>query len=197
MNPRIGQKKIGSVGIPVPNTDVRLVDLDSGERQVPVGEEGELIVRGPQVMKEYLNKPEETSVALREHDGVKWLHTGDIARMDEDGFFYIVDRAKDMLSVGGFKVFSRELEEKLYEIPAIEFCAIIGVPNEKRPGSEIVKLVVQVASDHRSRPQDSIKEEILEFARENFAPYKIPKIIDIVDELPLTPIGKVDKKALR
>jgi acyl-CoA synthetase (AMP-forming)/AMP-acid ligase II len=164
---------------------------------VPVGEEGELIVAGPQVMKGYLNKPDETAVALREHDGEMWLHTGDVARMDENGYFYIVDRAKDMLSVGGFKVFSREVEEKLYEHPAIEFCAIIGLPNPKRPGSEIVKLFVQVSPTHLQRDRDELKEDILAFARENLAPYKVPKVIEVVDSMPLTPVGKVDKKALR
>ena len=197
MNPRFGTKKIGSVGIPVGSTRVRLVDLETGNDMVKVGEEGELIVQGPQVMQGYLNKPEETAVTLREHDGETWLHTGDIARMDEDGFFFIVDRAKDMLSVGGFKVFSRELEEKLYEHSAIEFCAIIGVPNPKRPGSEIVRLVVQPTPEHKHRDESQLKEDILAFSRENFAPYKIPKIIDIVTEIPLTPVGKVDKKALR
>jgi acyl-CoA synthetase (AMP-forming)/AMP-acid ligase II len=197
MNPRFGLKKIGSVGIPMPSTRVRLVDLDTRSRPAPVGEEGELIVAGPQVMRAYLNKPEETGIALREHDGETWMHTGDIARMDEDGFFYIVDRAKDMLSVGGFKVFSREVEEKLYEHPAIELCAIIGLPNPKRPDSEIVKLVLQLSAAFKDRNPEQVKEDILSFSRENFAPYKAPKVIEIVDSIPLTPVGKVDKKALR
>jgi acyl-CoA synthetase (AMP-forming)/AMP-acid ligase II len=197
MNPRFGKKKVGSVGIPVGNTRVRLVDLETGDEQVKVGEEGELIVQGPQVMERYLNKPEETALTLREHDGETWLHTGDIARMDEDGFFFIVDRAKDMLSVGGFKVFSRELEDKLYEHPAIELCAIVGIPNTKRPGSEIVRLVVQPTREHGHRDGADLKEDILKFCHENFAPYKIPKIIDFVTEIPLTAVGKVDKKALR
>lgn len=197
MNPAKGKKKIGSVGVPISNTRVRLVDLDTGAGQVPLGEEGELIVLGPQVMKGYLNKPQETAIALREHDGEVWLHTGDVARMDEDGYFSIVDRAKDMLSVGGFKVFSRELEEKLYEQPAIEFCAIIGVPNPKRPGSDTVKLVVQPKQEFKEKDPELLKADILAFARDNFAPYKIPKIIEFIDNMPLTPVGKVDKKALR
>jgi long-chain acyl-CoA synthetase len=117
--------------------------------------------------------------------------------MDEDGFITIVDRAKDMLTVGGFKVFSRELEEKLYQLPAIEFCAIIGIPNPKRPGSEMVKLVLQTSQAFKERDKNELKADILAFARENFAPYKVPKIIDIVDSMPLTAVGKVDKKALR
>jgi len=197
MNPRKGLKKIGSVGVPVSNTRVRLVNLETGSTQVPLGEEGELIVSGGQVMQGYLNKPEETKIALREHDGEVWLHTGDVARMDEDGFFYIVDRTKDMLNVAGFKVFSREVEEKLYEHPAIDLCAIIGVPNPKRAGTDLVKLVVQLSQAYKGRDHDQVREELLAFARDNFAPYKVPKIIEFVDTLPLTVVGKVDKKALR
>jgi len=197
MNPAKGQKKIGSVGVPISNTRARLVDLDTGTRQAPVGEEGELIVLGPQVMKGYLNKPGETAIALREHEGEVWLHTGDVARMDEDGYFSIVDRAKDMLSVGGFKVCSWEVEEKLYEQPAIEFCAIIGVPNPKRPGSDMVKLVVQPKEEFKDKDHEKLKADILAFARENCAPYKVPKIVEFIETMPLTLVGKVDKKALR
>ena len=173
------------------------MDLETGSQQVPIGEEGEIVVAGPQVMTGYLNKPEESKVALREHDGEIWLHTGDVARMDEDGFFFIVDRAKDMLSVSGFKVFSREVEEKLYELPDIDLCAIIGVADPKRPGSEIVKLCVQLTPASKSRNVEEVKQNILAFSRENMSPYKVPKIIEFIDELPLTPVGKVDKKALR
>lgn len=197
MNPRKGKKKVGTVGLPLPSTIVRLVDLENGDEQASLGREGEIVVNGPQIMQGYLNKPAETAIALREHDGKIWLHTGDVARMDEDGFVTIVDRTKDMLNVGGFKVFSREVEEKLYEHPAIDLCAIIGLPNPRRPGSEHVKLVVQLKPEHRERDQDEVKNEIIAFARKNFAPYKVPKTIDIMNELPLTSVGKVDKKVLR
>ncbi len=197
MNPRKGKKKIGTVGLPLQSTRVKLVDIETGTKEVPVGEEGEVIVLGPQVMKGYLNKPEETRIALREFDGEQWLYTGDVARMDEDGYFTIVDRSKDMLIVGGFKVFSREVEEKLYEHTAIEQCAIIGVANPKRPGSELVKLVVQLEESYKERDKEQIKEEIFLFSKENLSPYKIPKIIEFMEELPLTPVGKVDKKTLR
>ncbi len=196
-NPRHNKRKIGSVGVPISGTGVRIVDLETGTKDVPVGEEGEVIARGPQVMKGYLNKPEETAIALRDHDGETWLHTGDVARMDEDGFFFIVDRAKDMLSVGGFKVFSREIEEKLYELDAIDLCAIVGLPNPDRPGSEIVKLVAQLRPGYKEKDHEKVKADILAFSKENLAPYKIPKVIEFVDEVPLTPVGKVDKKALR
>jgi len=197
MNPRHGKKKIGTVGLPIQGTQVKLVDLETGALEVPFGDEGELIVRGPQVMQGYLNKPEETDLALRELDGERWLYTGDIARMDEEGYFSIIDRSKDMLNVGGFKVFSREVEERLLDHPAIGLCAIVGVPNPKRPGSEIVKLVAQLDRAYRDRAEEGVRDEILAFAKENLSPYKVPKIIEFMDELPLTPIGKVDKKALR
>jgi acyl-CoA synthetase (AMP-forming)/AMP-acid ligase II len=197
-NPHKGPKKIGTVGLPLPNTRVKLIDLETGTREVPVGEEGELIVHGPQVMQGYLNRPEETAHALRPFQGEPWMHTGDVARRDEEGYLTIVDRAKDMLNVGGFKVFSLEVEEKLYDHPAIELCAIVGVPNPQRPGSELVKLVVQKASAARDRPEEILKKEILDFARETLSPYKVPnKFIEFVEALPLTPVGKVDKKALR
>ncbi len=197
MNPRRGRKKIGTVGLPVSNTLVRIVDLETGTNPVPIGEEGELIVSGPQVMKGYYEKPEETSFALRIHDGQVWLHTGDAARMDEDGYVTIVDRLKDMLNVGGFKVFSREVEEKLYGHPAIEFCAIVGVPNPKRPGSEIVKLFIQPAAEYSKQDREALRESVLEYARKNLAPYKVPKVVEFVESMPLTPVGKVDKKALK
>ncbi|MEW6111074.1 MAG: AMP-binding protein [Thermodesulfobacteriota bacterium] len=195
-NPRKGPKKIGTVGIPVASTEVKLVDIATGENEVPLGEEGEIIAHGPQIMVEYHNKPEETRLALREHDGKLWMHTGDIGRMDEDGYITIVDRKKDMVSVGGFKVFPRELEEKLYEHPAIDVCAILGTPNPERPETEVVKLVIQKSAAYADKPDEAVKEEILKFARESFAPYKVPKFVEF-REIPLTAAGKVDKKLLR
>lgn len=134
---------------------------------------------------------------MREHDGKIWLHTGDVARMDEDGYFYIMDRSKDMLIVGGYKVFSREVEESLYQHEAVEFCAIIGQPDPKRPGSEIVKAVIQLSADAKNQKTDTLKENITTYCRENMAPYKVPKIVEFIDAIPLTAVEKVDKKALR
>ncbi len=197
MNPRHGEKRAGTVGLPISSTQVCLVDLETRERPVPVGEEGELIVRGPQVMTGYLNRPDETRIALRDHDGDLWLHTGDVARMGPEGYVSIVDRAKDMLTVGGFKVFSRVVEEKLYEHPMIDFCAIVGLPNRDRPGTEIVKLVVQPGAAYRETDPEAVKADLLQFCKRTFSPYKVPKIVEIVDHIPLTAVGKVDKKALR
>lgn len=197
VNPYKSRKKVGSVGLPLPSTRLKLVDLSDGDGEVPLGEEGEVVVRGPQIMAGYHQKPGETSVAMREHEGETWLHTGDVGRMDEDGFLYIVDRAKDMLNVGGYKVFSREVEDKFYEHPAIEFCAIVGLANPQRPGSEIVKLVVQKSQPYKGKPDESVRDELTAFAREKMAPYKVPKVIEFVEAIPLTSVGKVDKKALR
>jgi acyl-CoA synthetase (AMP-forming)/AMP-acid ligase II len=196
-NPRDGIKKVGSVGIPLPSTRLKLVDLDSGEKEVPQGEEGEIIVNGPQVTKGYFNKPKETRIAFRKHDGEIWFHTGDVARMDEDGYFFIVDRIKDMINVGGYKVFSNELEHKFSKHPAIEQCAIVGVSNPDRPGSELVKLVVVKSKTSANEDDESVKKNIIAFAREKMAPYKVPKVVEFRETMPLTPVGKIDKKALR
>jgi long-chain acyl-CoA synthetase len=189
-------KRVGSVGLPMPSTKVRLVDAITGEGQVPLGEEGEIIVSGPQVMKGYHNKPEETANALREHDGEIWLHTGDVGRMDEDGYLYIVDRTKDMVIVGGYKVFSTEVENKLSEHPAIGMCAVVGAPNPDKAESEVVKLIVQKSPEYAASSDDEVRESILEFAREKLAAYKVPRIVEFM-ELPLTAVGKINKKELR
>ncbi len=197
MNPLTGTKKIGTVGIPVQSTRIKLVDVETGTQEVPVGEEGELIASGPQVMQGYFNKPEETAHALREFQDETWLYTGDVARMDADGYFSIADRVKDMLIVGGYKVFSREVEETLCQHPAVEMCAIVGVPNPERPGSEQVKAVIQKAAAAQSQDEAQLEQEIIAYCRENMAPYKIPKIVQFMEAIPLTAVGKVDKKVLR
>ena len=117
--------------------------------------------------------------------------------MDEDGYLYIVDRAKDMIIVGGFKVFSSEVEDKLFKHPAIGMCALIGLPNPERPDSEIVKLVIQKSDEYQGRPDEEVETELRAFAKENLAPYKVPKIYEFVGAIPLTSVGKVDKKAMR
>jgi len=196
-NPRDGVKKVGSIGVPLPATRLSLVDLETGETEVPAGEEGEIIASGPQIMKGYYHNPEETRIALREHDGEVWLHTGDVGRMDEDGYFYIVDRIKDMINVGGYKVFSNEIEQKISKHPAIDQCAIVGVDHPERPGSELVKLVVVKGKLYAEKPDEEARQDLLEYCRNHFAPYKVPKIVEFVEEIPLTRVGKVNKKALR
>lgn len=195
--PQNGKRKIGTVGVPGINTWVKIVDLETGTKEVPLGHEGEVIVRGSTVTKGYLNKPEETENALRPFQGHRWLYTGDVGKMDEEGFVSLVDRAKDMIIVGGFKVFSSEAEATLAAHPAVQRCAIVGVPNEERPGSELVKAFIQRADEFRSADTEELTQDIIRYCRENMAPYKVPKLFEFVDDLPLTPVGKVDKKMLR
>lgn len=194
MNPSKGLKKMGTVGMPVQNVDCRMVDPGTGV-VVPVGEPGEICIKGPLVMQGYFNKPEETKNAVDE-DG--YMHTGDVGIMDEDGYIRIVDRTKDMIIVGGFKVFSSKVEDILANHPAIGMLALIGVDNPDRPGSELVKAFVQLDPDYSfDGDQDALKENIIEFAKEKCSPYEVPKIIEIIDEMPLTAVGKIDKKVLR
>ena len=191
MTPILGLKKIGYVGVPMSNTEVKLVDVTDRSKEVPLNKAGEIAIRGPQIFQGYWNKPKETENALR--DG--WFYSGDVGIMDDDGFIKIVDRTKDMIIVSGFKVFSVEVDDKMNKHPAIELCACVGIPDSDRPGSEIVKLYVLLAEGYEA--SEETKADILKYAQENLAKYKIPKIIEIVDELPLTAVGKVDKKHLR
>ena len=194
MNPSKGERKLGSIGLPLLNTELKLVDPDTGE-EVPLGEAGEICVKGPMVMIGYYNKPEETKKAI---DADGYMHTGDVAVMDEKGYLKIVDRTKDMIIVSGFKVFSSKVEDILTKHPAIGSIALIGVANPDRPGSEIVKAFIQLDPAYEfDGDKKALKEDITKFAKETCAPYEVPKIIEISDELPLTVVGKVDKKRLR
>ncbi len=190
VNPIRGERKIGSVGMPIPDTEVRIVDINDHTKILPIGEDGEIIIRGPQVMKGYWNKPEATADQIR--DG--WLLTGDIGRMDEDGYFYIIDRKKDMLIVSGFKVYPRELEDVLFEHEAVENAAVIGLPDSTNPGSEIVKAYIVVKDGYKE--SDELLAEIREFCRQNVSPYKVPKAIEFRKELPETLVGKVLRREL-
>ncbi|SDU04434.1 long-chain acyl-CoA synthetase [Pseudomonas pohangensis] len=192
-----GRAKVGSVGLPLSNTRVKIVDVDTGMHELPFGEAGEIIVNGAQVMARYLDNPEATAKTMRDFQGEIWLYTGDIGSMDEEGYITISDRAKDMLIVGGYKVFSVEVEGKLAELDCIELCAVIGTPDKKRPGNDIVNLHVQLSAAHQKRNQDDIRTEILDFCREHMSAYKVPKQIHFAEALPLTAVGKLDKKALR
>jgi len=194
MNPTAGAKKLGTVGIPLLNYDVKLVDPDTGE-EVPLGEPGEICAKGPMIMKGYYNKPDETKNSI-DQDG--YMHSGDVGVMDEDGFIKIVDRTKDMIIVGGFKVFSSKVEDTLTKHPAIASIALIGIANPDRPGSEIVKGFIQIEPGYDfDGDKEALKEDIIKFAKEKCAPYEVPKLIEFSDELPLTAVGKIDKKILR
>lgn len=191
MNPYEGKRKIGKVGLPVSNTLVKIVNVEQKDQEVPIGEAGEIAIKGPQIFQGYWKKPKEMEHALR--DG--WFYTGDVGIMDEDGHLKIVDRTKDMINVSGFKVFSVEVDNKMVKHPAIQLASTIGIPDPDRPGSEMVKLYVLLEEGYTASEQ--LKEDIRLFAEENLARYKIPKIIEIVEEIPLTSVGKIDKKVLR
>ncbi len=189
-NPRYGKKKATSIGMPLSDTEFKLIDPETGQPAKP-GEPGEIAVRGPQLMKGYYNQPEETANAIR--DG--WMFTGDVARMDEDGYFYIVDRVKDMVIVSGFKVFTRELDDVLIKHPDIELAASIGIPDPARPGSERVGVAIVLKPGIEK--SDAEREKILKYLKENVAPYKVPKVIEFMDQLPLSGVGKILKRELR
>ena len=189
-NPMRGLKKVGSVGIPMVGTEVRLVDPSTGE-PVPMGQPGEIVVKGPQVFKGYHNKPEENANSFRNG----WFHTGDIAEMDEDGYFFIVDRLKDMVSVSGFKVFTRVVDDILMEHPDIDMAATIGIPDPKRPGSEIVASAIKLKPGIEK--SDAERKKLVEYMKERVAPYKVPKVMEFMDELPLSAVGKILKRELR
>lgn len=177
--------KRGSVGIPYPGTHAAVVDIETGTRALPPGEVGELIVKGPQVMKGYWNRPEDTRRALR--DG--WLYTGDMAWMDEDGYFYIVDRKKDLIIAGGYNIYPREVEEVLFKHPQVQEAVVAGVPHEYR--GETVKAYIVLKAG-----ASATEDEMITYCKQNLAPYKVPKIVEFRSELPKTSVGKLLKRKL-
>jgi long-chain acyl-CoA synthetase len=185
-NPLLGMKKAGSIGIPFPDTDVRVVDIAEGEADVPRGEPGELIVRSPLTMKEYWNNPEETAGQLKNG----WLYTGDIVVQDEDDYFAIVDRKKDMIIAGGYNVYPREIDEVLYQHPKVADAVAVGIPDEYR-GETVKAFVVPKAGEILT------EDDIFGFCREKLAAYKSPKIVEFRTELPKSAVGKILRKVLR
>jgi len=181
-----GKTKPGSIGVPLPDTECRLVDINDRKTDVPVGESGELIIRGPQVMRGYKGKPDETRETVR--DG--WLHTGDIARMDEDGYFYIVDRLKDMIISGGYNVYPRDIDEVLYQHPKVAEACSIGVPHPSR--GEAVKVFVVLKEG-----QTATQDEIINFCKDKLAKYKWPDEVEFRASLPKSAVGKILRKDLR
>ncbi len=189
--PHLAIRKRGTIGLPVPGTDTKVVDIETGTRELPLGEAGELCIAGPQVMKGYWNKPEESGCALRtDADGRVWFHTGDIARVDEDGFTSIVQRKKDMIIVDGFNVYPSEVESVLYTHPAIRLVAVIGVPDKYH--GEIVKACIAFKPG-----ASATADELLAFCRGSLTEYKVPRLVDIRDTLPMSAVGKILYRVLR
>lgn len=191
-NPVFGDNRIGTIGVPWPDTDVRIVDVDTGTQELGIGEVGELCIRGPQVMKGYWNRPDETANSLRLHPlgGGYWLHTGDIAAMDENGYFKIVDRKKDMiLGAGGYNIYPREIEDVLYKNPKVLEAAAVGIPLEGK--GERIKIFVILKPG-----QTADEDEIIDFCRENLAAYKVPKFVEFRTELPKSTVGKILRREL-
>jgi long-chain acyl-CoA synthetase len=174
-----------SVGVPVPGADVRIVDVETGA-ELPPGQPGEIVVSGPMVVPGYWQLPEESAHAVR--DG--WLHTGDIGKTTEDGWLFVVDRLKDLIIAGGYKVFPRDVEDVLYQHPAVREASVVGVPDDYR--GETVKAFVSLLADAHATP-----EELIAFCKERMAAYKYPRAVEILDELPKTATGKLLRRALR
>jgi len=185
ITPLRGLHKPGSIGVPVPDTDARIMDLETGTHVLPPGEIGELVIRGPQVMAGYWNRPDETALTLR--DG--WLYTGDVARMDADGFFFVVDRKKEMLITGGFNVYPREVEDVLYAHPAVLEAALIGIRDLHR--GEVGKAFVVLRPGARATA-----DELIAYCREHMAPFKVPATVVFRETLPKSMIGKVLRRVL-
>jgi len=186
-------RKFGSIGLPISDTICKIVDIETGKKELPVGQTGEIAICGPQVMKGYWNKPKETEDVFRTIDGKRFFLTGDIGHMDEEGFTIISDRKKEMINVGGLKAYPREIEDTLYEHPKIAMAAVVGIPRSKEDmGNEYVKAFVVLKKGEKATP-----EEILEWAKEKLAGYKRPKEVEIVETLPLSQVGKVLRRELR
>lgn len=184
------QRKIGTIGFPIPGTDIKILDIESGTTELPRGEDGEIAICGPQVMQGYWNKPEENEKVFREINGKRYFLTGDIGHIDEDGYILVTDRKKDMILVGGFNVYPRDVEDILFRHPKVALAAVVGAPDEK--SGETVKAFIQLKPG-----ETATEEEISEFCKENMAGYKRPKIIEFRDSLPVSNVGKVLRRMLR
>ncbi len=193
-NPLDGRARPGSIGLPIPDTDCRIVDLENWTTEVPLGREGELIITGPQVMKGYFNRPDDTAGMIREaDDGTRWLLSGDVAKIDQDGYFYVVDRKKDLILVSGFNVYPTDIEQVIYKHPKVQKVCVAGIP-DKTTG-EAVKAYIVLREGQTAAP-----EEIIEWCRNDesgLTGYKVPKLIEFRDSLPETLVGKVLRRVLQ
>jgi long-chain acyl-CoA synthetase len=183
--PIYGRRKHGSIGLPFPDTYAKIVDLETGEKELALGEVGELAIKGPQVMLGYWNKEDETKAVLRNG----WLHTGDMAKFDQDGYFFIVDRKKDMIKTRGENVYPREIEEVLYTYPKVKDAVVVGLPEAF--SNEVIKAYIVLKDG-----QKATEQEIVDYCKTRLAKFKIPKMVEFRAELPKTMIGKVLRRVL-
>jgi long-chain acyl-CoA synthetase len=183
-------RKFGSIGLPLPETYVKILDVDNPDKELPQGEDGEIAISGPQVMKGYWNRPEDNASVFKVIEGKRFFLTGDIGHLDEEGFTVITDRKKDMIIVGGLKAFPREVEEVLYTHPKVANAAVVGIPSSK--SGEMVKAFIQLKAG-----ETATEEEIIQFCQERMAPYKRPHSVEFRETLPMTPVGKILRRVLR
>jgi len=185
-NPWRGKTKVGSVGVPIPDTDCRIVDVETGTRELGIGEPGEILIKGPQMTPGYYKRPDETDIAFR--DG--WFYTGDVGYMDEEGYLFIVDRKKDMIIAGGYNIYPREIDEVLYAHPKVAEACSVGLPDPYR-GETVKAFLVRKAGETLT------EEEVISFCKEKLAAYKVPKQVEFMEALPKSAIGKVLRRKLR
>jgi long-chain acyl-CoA synthetase len=183
-------RKIGSIGFPVSGTDIKILDIETATKELPRGEDGEIAICGPQVMQGYWNRPKETEEVFREIDGKKFFLTGDIGHVDEEGYILVTDRKKDLIIVGGFNVYPRDVEDILFQHPKVELAAVIGAPDEK--SGEAVKAFIQLKPG-----ETATEDDIKEFSKENMAGYKRPRQVEFRETLPVSNVGKVLRRVLR
>jgi long-chain acyl-CoA synthetase len=183
-------RKIGSIGFPLPSTDVKILDLEDPTKEMPLGEDGEVAASGPQIMKGYWKRPDANDEVFVELDGNRYFLTGDIGNIDEDGYITITDRKKDMIIVGGFNVYPRDVEDILYTHPKVELVAVVGVPDDK--SGEKVKAFIKIKEG-----ESATKEEMTQFCKDNMAGYKRPRILEFREEIPVSNVGKVLRRVLR
>jgi long-chain acyl-CoA synthetase len=189
---RLSTRKFGTVGFPVSDTVIKILDLETGTKEKKIGEDGEVAIAGPQVMKGYWEKPEATKAVMRDIKGERFFLTGDIGMFDEEGYLHITDRKKDMINVSGFKAYPAEIEEMLVEHPKIQMAAVIGIPREDDPANETVKAYVVLAPGAKMT-----EEEIIAWSKDRMAGYKRPRVIEFRDSLPQSAVGKVLRRVLR
>ncbi|MDF1541361.1 MAG: AMP-binding protein, partial [Candidatus Thorarchaeota archaeon] len=188
----ISLRKFGSIGVPISDTYLTILDMATGNTELAQGETGEIAISGPQVMKGYWGKEAETAEVMRDIGGKRYFLTGDIGHMDEDGFFVVSDRKKDMINVGGLKAYPREIEDIFFEHPKVAMAAVIGLPREEDPTNEYVKAYIVLKPG-----QTATSEEFIDWAKDNMAGYKRPREVAFVDSLPMSAVGKVLRRELK